>query len=118
MTRPATGGASAIGAIEVTGRPASRANSSAVPRGLLRVDLFEDEDGPVLGEVTPEPGGLVIVRSDVDRMLGQQWEDAEARLRVRFARAGQLSPGLAPQAEASLARVRARAAVEPYENGR
>ena len=92
--------------------------SSAVPRGLLRVDLFEDEDGPVLGEVTPEPGGSVIVRSDVDRMLGQQWEDAEARLRVRFARAGQLSPGLAPQAEASLQRVRARAAVEPHENGR
>jgi len=78
---------------------------SAVPRGLLRVDLFEDEDGPVLGEVTPEPGGPVLVRSDVDQMLGRMWEEAEARLRVRLARAGQLSPGRAPQAEASLRRV-------------
>ncbi|MGV8967509.1 MAG: ATP-grasp fold amidoligase family protein [Cellulomonas sp.] len=82
----------------------ARRISGAVPRGLLRVDVFEDEDGPVLGEVTPEPGGPVIVRPDVDRMLGQEWEEAEARLRVRFARAGQLSPGLVPQAEASLRR--------------
>ena len=83
--------------------------SSAVPRGFLRVDLFEDEDGPVLGEVTPEPGGPLMVRSDVDRRLGQMWEEAEARLRVRFARAGLLTPGRAPQPEASLRQVGTRA---------
>ena len=66
--------------------------SAAVPRASLRVDLFEDADGPVLGELTPEPGGPVFVRSDIDRMLGSLWEDAEARLRVRAGRAGTLNP--------------------------
>ncbi|WP_242511430.1 ATP-grasp fold amidoligase family protein [Pengzhenrongella frigida] len=83
--------------------------SSAVPRAALRVDLFEDADGVVLGEITPEPGGRWIARQDIDRALGAMWEEAEARLRVRFARAGQLTPGQEPQPEALLERSSIRA---------
>lgn len=72
--------------------------SAAVPRPYLRVDLYEDATGPLLGEVTPEPGGELDVRRDVDARLGELWEEAEARLRVRFAREGMLTPdGLAPE---------------------
>lgn len=71
--------------------------SRAVPRPYLRIDLYEDRDGPLLGEVTPEPGGDIDVRRDVDVHLGRLWEEAEGRLRVRFARDGVLTPdGLAP----------------------
>lgn len=72
--------------------------STAVPRPYLRVDLYEDATGPLLGEVTPEPGGHLDVRPDVDAHLGELWEQAEARLRVRLARGGVLTPdGLAPE---------------------
>ena len=66
--------------------------SAAVPRPCLRVDLYEDAEGPLLGEVTPEPGGDLVIRRDVDAHLGRLWEEAESRLRVRFARDGVLTP--------------------------
>lgn len=66
--------------------------SAAVPRAFLRVDLYEDEEGPVFGEITPYPGGGQRFRRDIDRMLGSCWEEAEARLLVRGARAGVLTP--------------------------
>ena len=66
--------------------------SAAVPRAFLRVDLYEDEEGPVFGEITPYPGGGQRFRRDIDRMLGACWEESEARLLVRGARAGVLSP--------------------------
>lgn len=87
--------------------------SAAVPRAALRVDLFEDADGVVLGEITPEPGGPVLLRADVDRALGLLWEEAEARLRVRFARAGQIAPTLEPQPEALLVRTGVRSGPRP-----
>lgn len=70
----------------------ARRISLAVPRAFLRVDLFDDAEGPVFGEVTPEPGGKFAVRPDVDRRLGQLWEEAEVRLQIRAATAGLLTP--------------------------
>lgn len=66
--------------------------SAAVPRAFLRVDLFDTADGPVFGEVTPMPGDESIVTPKIDRMLGEMWEDAEARLRVEIIRTGLLDP--------------------------
>ena len=70
----------------------ARTVSLAIPRPFLRVDLYDSADGPVFGEVTPEPGGEPLPRRDVDRLLGRHWEDAEARLRVHAAQAGWLTP--------------------------
>lgn len=76
--------------------------SAAVPRPFLRVDLYDDAAGPVFGEITPEPGGRQRLRRDVDRALGEMWEDAEARLLVRAAAAGVLDPAGEPLAESAL----------------
>ena len=69
--------------------------SAAVPRPFLRVDLYDDDDGPMFGEITPFPGGPHKYRRDVDRHMGECWEEAEARLLVRSARAGILDPATA-----------------------
>lgn len=76
--------------------------SSAIPRPYLRVDLMEDSAGPLVCELTPEPGGVVMVRSDLDRRLGRLWEDADVRLRVRAIRAGLLEPVVESLAESSI----------------
>jgi hypothetical protein len=80
----------------------ARKVSASVPRPYLRVDLFEDESGPVFGELTPEPGGALFLRGDLDRHLGELWEDAEARLRIRAVTGGWLDPDDGPQPEAFL----------------
>jgi hypothetical protein len=76
--------------------------SAAVPRPFLRVDLYEDEKGPVFGEITPEPGGRQRFRRDIDRRLGACWEEAEARLVVRSVRAGALTPATEALPESAL----------------
>ena len=73
--------------------------SAAVPRPFLRVDLYDDDDGPMFGEITPFPGGPHKYRRDIDRLMGECWEDAEARLLVRAAQAGLLDPATAPDPE-------------------
>ncbi|KAE8764885.1 ATP-grasp fold amidoligase family protein [Georgenia thermotolerans] len=78
----------------------ARTISAAIPRSFLRVDLLDSADGPVLGEITPEPGGEVLLAPALDRLLGGYWEDAEARLKVRAARAGTLTPADRPLDEA------------------
>jgi len=80
----------------------ARKVSASVPRPYLRVDLFEDERGPVFGELTPEPGGALFIQGDLDRHLGELWEEAEARLRIRIMAGGWLDPGDGPQPEALL----------------
>jgi hypothetical protein len=70
----------------------ARLVSSAVPRPFLRVDLYDGADGVVLGEITPEPGYDHRFRRDVDRRLGELWEDAEARLLLRLVPTGALDP--------------------------
>lgn len=76
--------------------------SAAVPRPFLRVDLYDDVAGPVFGEITPEPGGRQRLRRDVDRALGELWENAEARLMLRAAAAGVLDPASEPLPESAL----------------
>jgi hypothetical protein len=51
---------------------------------FVRVDLYEDDRGPVFGEITPHPSaGYVHVNylgRELDRYLGDTWERAEVRL--------------------------------------
>ena len=51
---------------------------------FARIDLFEDEQGPVFGEITPHPwAGFWHTNDfggDLDRKLGRMWEEAEIRL--------------------------------------
>ncbi|MEJ5866173.1 ATP-grasp fold amidoligase family protein [Pseudokineococcus sp. 5B2Z-1] len=70
----------------------ARRISAAVPRPFVRVDLYDSLEGPVFGEITPEPGGPGAYRPDLDRRLGEAWEAAEGRLLARAARAGWLDP--------------------------
>jgi hypothetical protein len=58
-----------------------------LPGPFVRVDLFEANDGPVFGEVTPHPGGTQRFVPEVDRRLGEAWERAEARALARRLRA-------------------------------
>lgn len=75
--------------------------SAAVPRAFLRVDLYEDDDGPVFGEITPYPGGSQRFRRDIDRELGASWEESEARVLVRAARAGVLTAAVSALPESA-----------------
>lgn len=76
--------------------------SAAVPRPFLRVDLYDDRDGAVFGEVTPQPGGEQRFRRDVDRRLGELWETAEARIFARAVAAGVYTPAGEPLPESAV----------------
>jgi hypothetical protein len=80
----------------------ARRISAAVPRPFLRVDLYDGPDGPVFGEVTPQPGWDFAVRRDVDRWMGGLWEDAEARLALRVRATGAVDPSDAPLPQSPL----------------
>lgn len=56
--------------------------SSPVP--FVRVDFLIGRDGPVLGEITPHPGGIYAGdgSDQYDRMLGKMFLEAEARLTI------------------------------------
>lgn len=56
--------------------------SVIIGRPFIRIDLFESDRGPVLGEFTPAPGPPEVFTPEVDEMLGTLWEEAEAQ---RFA---------------------------------
>jgi hypothetical protein len=51
-----------------------------IGRSFVRIDLFESERGPVLGEFTPRPASPEIFVPEIDEMLGPPWEEAEQRL--------------------------------------
>jgi len=53
--------------------------SSLIGRPFIRIDLFEADRGPVLGEFTPAPGPPEVFVPEIDEMLGAFWEEAEAR---------------------------------------
>lgn len=63
-------------------RRAAELLSAHIRYPFVRVDLYEDERGVVLGELTPYPGGQHRYRTDIDRLLGNLWEDAAVRLRI------------------------------------
>lgn len=47
---------------------------------FVRVDLYDTDEGVVLGEVTRAPGGNQRFRPDHDELLGRAWEDAAYRI--------------------------------------
>jgi hypothetical protein len=57
--------------------------SAIIGRPFLRIDLFESERGPVLGEFTPRPGPPEVFVPENDEELGRLWEQAEQRLFAR-----------------------------------
>src|SRR5690606_5040384 len=59
---------------------AARRISLAVPTGFLRVDLYEQGDEVLAGEVALLPGGDQFHRRGLDRELGRMWLDANVRL--------------------------------------
>lgn len=59
---------------------AARRVSLEVPTGFIRVDIFESDAGPVLGEVCLLPGGDHYYRGGLDRSFGQMWLDANVRI--------------------------------------
>lgn len=58
----------------------ARLLSAAIPRPMVRIDLFDADDAVYFGEVTPFPGGNFAMAAEPDRRFGEQWERAEARL--------------------------------------
>lgn len=54
--------------------------SASIPRPMVRIDLYDSDDGVYFGEVTPFPGGNFTMSEQYDRRFGEQWERAEARL--------------------------------------
>ncbi|WP_010523755.1 ATP-grasp fold amidoligase family protein [Nesterenkonia sp. F] len=65
---------------------AARRLSVTVGLPFVRVDLYTTARGPVLGELTPAPGGLQMYRQDHDLAMGAAWVDAETRLERDIAR--------------------------------
>lgn len=65
---------------------AARRLSVTVGLPFVRVDLYTTDRGPVLGELTPAPGGMQMYRQDRDLAMGAAWVDAEARLERDVAR--------------------------------
>lgn len=60
--------------------------SQESPMPFLRVDFLLGSDGPVVGEITPHPGGIYAGDADdyMDRILGEMYLDADARLTIDF----------------------------------
>jgi hypothetical protein len=57
----------------------ARRLSSCIPRPYVRVDLYDIAGEVVFGELTPRPGSPKL-GADLDRRLGELWEEAEARV--------------------------------------
>lgn len=66
----------------------AEAVSAAIGRPFLRIDLFESDRGPLLGEFTPMPGPPEIFTPEMDVYLGQMWERAQVRAFAREVRDG------------------------------
>lgn len=54
--------------------------SELIPTKFMRIDLFETQRGPVLGEFTPFPGGFSTFHATYDELLGEYWLESEAQL--------------------------------------
>lgn len=58
---------------------AARRLSAEIAVPFIRLDFYDTDRGPVLGEVTPHPGPPEVLRADADEILGREWELAEAK---------------------------------------
>lgn len=68
------------GMLEIAGRVTRELNTP-----FMRVDMFDAPGGPVVGELTPAPGGPYYrdwysFTDDYDLTLGEEWSAAERRL--------------------------------------
>jgi glutathione synthase/RimK-type ligase-like ATP-grasp enzyme len=70
--------------------------SKAIRMAFARVDLYGMDERVVFGEVTPRPGGRQWLGPELDVMLGDAWEHAEARLRRDVADGTSLQPEWGP----------------------
>lgn len=70
-------------------REVSNKLSFAAPVPFLRLDFHYGEHGLYLGEITPHPGGTYSgdLYPEIDRMLGEHFADAKARLYIDLLRA-------------------------------
>ena len=62
----------------------AEAYATATGTDFVRVDLYEDSQGPVFGELTPHPSAgysnVNYLGRELDRYFGELWERAEVRL--------------------------------------
>lgn len=58
----------------------ARELSRLIPTPFVRIDLYEKNQEVFFGEFTIVPGGTLIFAREVDRALGELWEEAAARL--------------------------------------
>jgi hypothetical protein len=65
--------------------------SAAIPRPMVRIDLFDGADGSVFNEITPLPGGQLTFSGGYDERFGALWEAAETRLTAELIRSGSLA---------------------------
>lgn len=56
--------------------------SRAVALPFIRVDIYDTDRGPVLGELTRSPGGSQRYRLDQDQAMGRAWDEAQWRLEL------------------------------------
>jgi hypothetical protein len=49
-------------------------NSLPLESPFVRVDMYEDRVGPVFGEITPRPGGTMVLSPALDRKMGDAWK--------------------------------------------
>lgn len=59
--------------------------SRAVGTAFVRVDFYQTEKGPVLGEITRAPGEPQLHAPSLDRAMGQAWDRARLRLETDIA---------------------------------
>ena len=62
----------------------AEAISAAMPLPFMRIDFLRGEDRFAFGEFTPRPGDFETFNEATDRMLGELYLDAEARLYADF----------------------------------
>lgn len=58
---------------------AARRVAARVDSSFVRVDLYDTPEGPVLGEITPHPGGSVLFVPEWEKRLGFLWQSAFER---------------------------------------
>lgn len=56
--------------------------SQEIPSPMIRIDLLKTRNGPVFGEFTPRPGNYEQFNPEIDRMLGEMFVEAEAKIFV------------------------------------
>ncbi|WP_096190303.1 ATP-grasp fold amidoligase family protein [Evansella halocellulosilytica] len=58
--------------------------SKEIPSPFIRIDFLNGSNGMVFGEFTPKPGNYDQFNSKIDKLLGDYFIEAEARLRKDF----------------------------------